>query len=60
MVGLFTNYGLRDMARQQGPLALGAMLMPCWPRLGLSGFVTAAMVAQYVVSTIFASERRSG
>jgi len=60
IVGLFTNYGLRDMARQQGLLALGAMLMPCWPRLDLSGFRTAAMVAQYIVFTIFASERRSG
>ena len=43
-----------------GLLIVGAMLMPCWPRLGLIGFVMAAMVAQYIVFTILASNRRSG
>lgn len=43
-----------------GLLVASAMLMPYWPRLGLIGFVMAAIVALYIVFTILASDRKSG
>jgi predicted unusual protein kinase regulating ubiquinone biosynthesis (AarF/ABC1/UbiB family) len=40
-----------------GLLVASAMLMPYWPRLGLTGFVIAAAIALYMVSTILLSDR---
>ena len=43
-----------------GLLVASAMLMQYWPRIGLSGFVIAALVALYIVFTILASDRKPG
>ena len=40
-----------------GLLVASAMLMQYWPRLGLTGFVIAAVVALYMVFTILVSDR---
>ena len=40
-----------------GLLVASAMLMSYWPRLGLTGFVIAAVVALYMVFTILVSDR---
>jgi hypothetical protein len=39
-----------------GLLAASVILMPYWPRLGLTGFVIAEVVALYMVFTIFVSD----
>jgi ubiquinone biosynthesis protein len=41
-----------------GLLVASAMLMPYWPRLGVTGFVIAAAIALYMVSAILMSDRR--
>ena len=41
-----------------GLLVASAMLMSYWPRLGLTGFVIAAVVALYMVFTILVSDRQ--
>ena len=43
-----------------GLLVASAMLMQYWPRIGLSGFVIAAVAALYIVFTILVSDRKPG
>ena len=43
-----------------GLLVASAMLMPYWRKLGLIGFIMAALVALYIVFTIIASDRKTG